>query len=66
MLHIFICYCFYFFEVAHIIPTDAADNIKTRETYRKVSLDAKLFVPSDTHKEKAENHTTGVLQCYLT
>jgi len=42
MLHIFICYCFYFFEAAHVIPTDAADNLKTRETYRKASRDAKV------------------------
>jgi hypothetical protein len=35
---------------------------KTRETYRKVSLDAKLFLSSDTHKEKAEKLQKGVLQ----
>jgi hypothetical protein len=62
MLHIFICYCFYFFEAAHVIPTDVADILKTRETYRKVSLDAKLFLSSDTHKEKAEKPQKGVLQ----
>ena len=65
MLHIFICYCFYFFEAASVIPTDAADNIKTRETYRKASRDAKLLLLTDTHKEKAKNHTTGVLQRFL-
>jgi hypothetical protein len=64
MLHIFIL-LFLFFEAAPIIPTDAADILKTRETYRKASLDAKLFLLTDTHKEKAENHATGVLQCFL-
>jgi len=65
MLHIFICYWFYFFEAAPVIPTDAANKIKTRETYGKASRDAKLFLLTDTHKEKAENHATGVLQRFL-
>jgi hypothetical protein len=50
-----------FLEAAHVIPTDAADNIKTRETYRKASRDAKLFLLTDTHKEKAEKLQKGVL-----
>ena len=35
---------------------------KTRETYRKVSLDAKLCLLFGTYKEEVENHTIGVLQ----
>ena len=64
----FRCFIFLFvivftlFKAACVIPTDVADNIKTRETYRKVSLDAKLFLSSDTYKEKAKKHAIEVLQ----
>ena len=35
---------------------------KTRETYRKVSLDAKLCLLFGTYKEKAEKLQKGVLR----